>query len=416
MHTTTPLDLRLVALITVCALLVVNAFVLSPLWIFHPAELFTDTAAAPAYFVTMRLSWLLVSVLVLLLPALVRPGPRGAPAAWVLPLAQIAFAAQAATFFAQGFFVSWLLPIAPEVLNRTGLDRASVGLGLAWVLFLVANLVLAISLWRAGHSRIASVLMILGALGTPVFGPFGAGALALGLGLHAVRALRSDAPVQIPVPTAGTTRRTLMALLATCGVLAVNGVVLGPIWLTRTGEFSDTVAVPAYGTSQLISWALLTLLIVLLPALARLRTGKRPLPTWAVPVAQLALVVQATAHFVQAFMTPWLAEVAPELLDLTDGGLFMWMLQGIQVLFLILMVTFAATIWRAGHGKVAAALMMLGAIATPVAGPIGAGVLAIGLGLITARALRSEAGLAGVTSLLDAQQPLSGSGSRPVSR
>lgn len=416
MPTTTPQDHRLVALVTVCALLVVNAFVLSPMWIFHPAELFTDTAEAPTYFVTMRLSWLLVSALVLLLPELVRPGPRGAPPAWVLPLAQIAFAAQAATFFAQGFFVSWLLPIAPEVLNLTGIDRASVGLGLAWVLFLVANLVLAISLWRAGHSRLASVLMMLGALGTPVFGPFGAGLLALGLGLHAVRVLRSDAPVAMPVPTTGTTRSALMALLATCAVLAVNGVVLGPIWLSRTGEFSDTVAVPAYGTSQLISWALLTLLIVLVPAIAGLRAGGRALPTWAVPAAQLALVLQATAHFIQAVMTPWLADVAPELLDLTDGGLFRWMLQGIQVLFLILMVTFAVTMWRAGRGKVAAVLMMMGAVATPVSGPIGAGVLAIGLGLITARALRSEAGVGGVTSVLDAQQPLSDSRPRPVRR
>lgn len=50
----------------------------------------------------------------------------------------------------------------------------------------------------------------------------------------------------------------------------------------------------------------------------------------------------------QGFLTPWLADVAP-------------------------------------------ALMALGAVATPVTGPIGAGVLAIGLGLVALRALRERA-------------------------
>ncbi|WP_432558826.1 hypothetical protein [Granulicoccus sp. GXG6511] len=165
---------------------------------------------------------------------------------------------------------------------------------------------------------------------------------------------------------------------------------LGPIWLSKPGEFSDTVAVPAYGVSQAVSWVGLTLLIVLVPVVARLRADRRSLPTWTVPLVQLALVLQATAHFQQALPTTWLADVAPEVLNITNGGLFMWMMQGIQVVFLLVMVTFAVTLWWAGHSKIGAVLMMLGAIVTPVLGPIGAGVLAIGLGLVVLLARRAS--------------------------
>lgn len=380
----------LLTIIGITALLCVNAFVLSPLWILHPAEVFTDTAQAPTYFPTMRISWILLTIQVILLPALVRPGAKGTPPGRVLPLAQLGFATQAATLFYLGFFDSWLLPIAPEVLDLTDLGILGVGLNVVWVFYMVANVILAVALWRAGHSRVASVLMALGAVSTPFLGAFGHGTLSLGLALHAVSILRSGAAAEMPAPTAATTRRRLTALLATCAVLAVNGLVLGPIWLSKPGEFSDTVAVPAYGVSQAVSWVGLTLLIVLVPVVARLRADRRSLPTWTVPLVQLALVLQATAHFQQALPTTWLADVAPEVLNITNGGLFMWMMQGIQVVFLLVMVTFAVTLWWAGHSKIGAVLMMLGAIVTPVLGPIGAGVLAIGLGLVVLLARRAS--------------------------
>lgn len=393
---------RLLALVAVSALLVVNAFVLSPLWILAPAEEFTDTGAVPAFGLTQTISWLLVSALVVLLPAVVRPGPHGAPPAWVLPVAQLAYTAQAATHFVQGVLIVWLVPLVPEVLNQTGQGWADVALIGSWIAFLVANVVLAISFWRSGHGRIVPVLMALGAVTTPVVGPFGAGLVAAGLGLAAVRTLRSGSRETDPVATAvdttsvpvpggrpATQRRLLTTLLGACAVLAVNGLVLGPLWLFIPGEFSDTAASPAYSVSQTVSWALLTLLVVLVPAVAG--TGRRHLPGWALPLAQLALVLQAAIHFGAGWMVPWLADVAPEVLDLTDGGTFMWVMQGTQVLFLLAMVTFAVTLWRAGHSRVGAILMMLGAIGTAGVGPIGAGVLAIGLGLMTARVLRPGA-------------------------
>ncbi|WP_432558825.1 hypothetical protein [Granulicoccus sp. GXG6511] len=161
----------LLTIIGITALLCVNAFVLSPLWILHPAEVFTDTAQAPTYFPTMRISWILLTIQVILLPALVRPGAKGTPPGRVLPLAQLGFATQAATLFYLGFFDSWLLPIAPEVLDLTDLGILGVGLNVVWVFYMVANVILAVALWRAGHSRVASVLMALGAVSTPFWAP-----------------------------------------------------------------------------------------------------------------------------------------------------------------------------------------------------------------------------------------------------
>lgn len=185
-----------------------------------------------------------------------------------------------------------------------------------------------------------------------------------------------------------TASRTLIALLVTAALLAVSGLVLGPIWLVVPGEFSDTVATPAYAISQQVSWALLTVLIVLVPSLAT--AGRRPLPAWIVPAVQIALAAQAATHFVQGFVLPWLVTVAPDVLDITEGGSLQITMTVIWIAFLIVTVTFGVTLWRAGFSRIGAVLMMLGALATPVVGPIGAGLVGLGLVLVAAGALRAR--------------------------
>lgn len=172
--------------------LAVNAFVLAPLWILAPAEAFSDTAATPAFGWSQRASWLLLTLLVPLLPSLFVAGRRGTPPAWLAPVVQVAFAAQATTHFFQGFVTTWLLPRAPEVLDLPfqgdPLEVATVGI---WVFFLVANVAFAVALWRAGHNIVGAGLMALGAVATPTIGPLGAGLLAVGIGIIAIAALRS---------------------------------------------------------------------------------------------------------------------------------------------------------------------------------------------------------------------------------
>lgn len=67
--------------------------------------------------------------------------------------------------------------------------------------FAVAMVVVAVVLQRAGHSTVGCVLMAVGAAAVSGFGPIGAGVLAVGLGLVALRLLpgRSQVPVS-PAP------------------------------------------------------------------------------------------------------------------------------------------------------------------------------------------------------------------------
>lgn len=88
-------------------------------------------------------------------------------------------------------------------------------------------------------------------------------------------------------------------------------------------------------------------------------------------------------------MLPWLASVAPDVLDITDGGTLQTTMMVVQVAFLVVNVTFAVTLWRAGHSKLGAVLMILGALAIPAVGPIGAGLVGLGLALVALGALRS---------------------------
>lgn len=181
-------------LVTVLGALVLNAFVLSPFWILAPAEEFSDTATVPAFAVAQGLSWFLLTLLIPLVPTLVRAGRRGTPPAWVAPLVQIAIALQAATHYVQGLVMPWLAPQSPEIVNATdGGGMLQVTMFSVWVFFMASMVVFAITLWRAGHSRVGAVLMILGAIATPAIGSFGAGLLALGLLIITVLALRARA-------------------------------------------------------------------------------------------------------------------------------------------------------------------------------------------------------------------------------
>ncbi|MCK0110719.1 hypothetical protein MWU75_00990 [Ornithinimicrobium sp. F0845] len=179
--------------IAVLGALVLNAFVLSPFWILAPAEEFSDTASVPAFGWAQGISWFLLTLLIPLVPALVHAGQRGTPPAWVVPLVQIALALQAVSHYVQGFVLTWLTPQAPEIVNATDGGMLQVSMFGIWVFFMVAMIVFAITLWRAGHSRVGAVLMILGAISTPAIGSFGAGLLALGLLIITVLSLRSRA-------------------------------------------------------------------------------------------------------------------------------------------------------------------------------------------------------------------------------
>lgn len=98
--------------------------------------------------------------------------------------------------------VRWLLPQQPELLDSTQVsgDILAMSMISIWVTFMVSMVVLAVTLWRAGHSRVGALLMGVGALGTPVAGPVGAGLLALGLLVVTLSAVRAPDPEAVERP------------------------------------------------------------------------------------------------------------------------------------------------------------------------------------------------------------------------
>lgn len=197
-----PTTLPHLALLAVLGALVLNGFVLGPIWLLAPAETFSDTASVPAFAWSQSLSWVLLTLLIPLVPRLVRAGRRGTPPTWVVPLTQVTLALQATTHFNQGVVVRWLLPQQPELLDSTQVsgDILAMSMISIWVTFMVSMVVLAVTLWRAGHSRVGALLMGVGALGTPVAGPVGAGLLALGLLVVTLSAVRAPDPEAVERP------------------------------------------------------------------------------------------------------------------------------------------------------------------------------------------------------------------------
>jgi hypothetical protein len=191
-----------------------------------------------------------------------------------------------------------------------------------------------------------------------------------------------------------TTR--LPACLALLGlVLAANGA-FGVTWLFDGAErFSQTAASWQFATFQRVQLPALVLLVLLVPTFAQLRgrTG-RALPTGVLLGLVVAVVLQAGTVFTMAFVAPFLAGVAPEALDLENGGTFAVAMSGVWVLFVVAMAVFGVSaVRRKILPATAGGLVVLGGLLTPMFGPLAGIVLGTGL-VVAARALRGRVGVA----------------------
>lgn len=202
-HPMTSTDRSRTALLAVCAGLALNGLLLGPIWLFTTTTTFSQTAALPMFAVSQRISWILLTLLVPLVPGLCRPGRRGSTPSWLPSLLQVAFAAQAATAFVMGFVAPWLAEVAPETLDRSG-GTFQVATTAIWVAFALVAVVAGVCFWRAGLSRVGALVAVVGALVTPGVGPIGSGILAIGLGLVARSARRvPDEPTGVEQRVAG---------------------------------------------------------------------------------------------------------------------------------------------------------------------------------------------------------------------
>jgi hypothetical protein len=167
-------------------------------------------------------------------------------------------------------------------------------------------------------------------------------------------------------------------------LLAVNGA-FGITWLFDGAErFSQTAASWQFATFQRVQLLALVFLVLLVPTFAQLRgrTG-RALPVGVLLGLGAALVLQAGTVFTMAFVAPFFAGIAPEAMDLENGGTFAVAMSVVWVLFVVAVATFGiSAIRRKVFPLSAGILVVLGGLLTPMFGPVAG--IALGGGLVLA--------------------------------
>lgn len=176
-----------------------------------------------------------------------------------------------------------------------------------------------------------------------------------------------------PAPSAtdpGT--RVGLGLLVTGAVFAGNGVILGSQLFFDSRAYSEV----AVGTGHLAHYLLWTLCLVALtqlyPRMGHLRSPiGRSLPAPLLAAAGAGAALDACARFVSAFVTPYLAEHDAQLVDVAPDPVLLVPLLATGVVAMVATGTLAVVgLRRRVFPGPAAVLLLLGAIAIPVLGPV----------------------------------------------
>ena len=174
-------------------------------------------------------------------------------------------------------------------------------------------------------------------------------------------------------------------------VLAANGA-FGITWLFDGAErFSQTAASWQFATFQRVQLMALVFLVLLVPTFAQLRgrTG-RALPVGVLLGLAAALVLQAGTVFTMAFVAPFFAGIAPEVMDLENGGTFAAAMAVVWAMFVVAVAVFGiASVRRKVFPLTAGVLVVLGGLLTPMFGPI-AGIALGGGFAVAGNALRKR--------------------------
>ena len=179
------------------------------------------------------------------------------------------------------------------------------------------------------------------------------------------------APTPAPVTTSPA-RGLGLGLLITGAVLAGNGVLLGSQLFFDSRDYSE-VATGAGHLAHYLMWTLcLVALSQLYPRMGHLPspTG-RPLPAPLLAAAGAGAALDACARFVSAFVTPYLAERQPQLVDAAPDTILLVPLLATGVAAMVATGALAVVgLRRRVFPRPAAVLLLLGAIAIPVLGPV----------------------------------------------
>jgi len=161
--------------------------------------------------------------------------------------------------------------------------------------------------------------------------------------------------------------------LATAGVLLLASAPFGAFVFGDSRPFREIAGTAPHVTHYALALLAMLALAVAVPQLrARRGSTGAQLPGPLVSAALIATVLTACTHFVQVFVTPFLADVAPVALD-EQGGALMVGLVASWLLFLAAWVSVGVVGLRRGVlGRGAGVLLVVAALLQPVIGPLAA--------------------------------------------
>jgi hypothetical protein len=178
----------------------------------------------------------------------------------------------------------------------------------------------------------------------------------------------------ISTPLPAVTNRNLMPLALTVvgATLAGNGLLLGTQLFLDSRDYSQ-VATGGLHLAHYVVWtACLVALSQLYPRLGALRgaTGSR-LPEAVLVLAGVGAALDGCTRFVSAFVTPYLADRQPGLVDSAPDPILLVPLLASGVVAMVGTAALGVSGWRRDiFPRPAAAMLVVGGVAIPVLGPV----------------------------------------------
>jgi hypothetical protein len=188
-----------------------------------------------------------------------------------------------------------------------------------------------------------------------------------------------------------------LAPLAAAGALLTASAVPGALVFADPRPLHEIAGTAAHRAHYGLTLAALLALLVAIPRLAELR-GKRGA---GLPPTLLALVLVATAltaatRFIEVFVTPVLADVAPEALAEQSGGALMVGMIGAWLAYLAVWTVVGVLGWRRGVlTPTVSVLIILSSLAMPVLAPVVQLLFGLAL-LVLARSLAQDRTTVGI--------------------
>ena len=174
------------------------------------------------------------------------------------------------------------------------------------------------------------------------------------------------------MPVATRRPGVVVALAVTGTVLAANGLLLGSRLFLDARDYSEVAGTPLHLAHYVLWTACLVALSQLYPRLGVLRgAGGAAIPTWTLALAGAGAALDACARFVSAFVTPYLADRSPALVDTTPDAVLLVPLLATGVVAMAGTAALGVVAWRRRVVSPAqAVLLVLGGVAIPLLGPV----------------------------------------------